>query len=413
MGSAVKAVKKVTKVIKRPISKITKGIARGIAKVGKATMRGVGRLNKKFGPLGMIALSVAMPYAMQGLSNVIGRGAMSGIHGPTGFMGSDNIFLRSIGNVGNKIRTGYNGITGTVGRKFTSITDSIREGFGSMGKGDNIFSRISRGAKDLFKNSKIEARKYKPFTSKGGSVDVLNYRGSIHGEGMITSSMSNTQAAQLLESGVIQGDQLVGQSFGKPGWITKANSVDKAVSEAINKTYEENVMSSWSNSAKKAFADYKGAADASGQSYNYQNIHKVMEPNLNISGTSDALTEFNFAKSGDYILQNPNEPTSYVFNGNKSFNVKGKSTISKVKSAAKVAKFGATQSLLKPTKKADVFTLPIKLGDMTQETDGATMYGGTTIEGSAGGSLLEGVYDRAAQEKILNYYKHMNIVGSH
>ena len=29
-----------------------------------------------------------------------------------------------------------NGITGTVGRKFTSITDSIREGFGSMGKGD-------------------------------------------------------------------------------------------------------------------------------------------------------------------------------------------------------------------------------------------------------------------------------------
>ena len=49
---------------------------------------------------------------------------------------------------------------------------------------------------------------------------------------------------------------------------------------------------------------------------------------------------------------------------------------------------------------------------MTQQTDSATMYGGTTIQGSAGGSLLEGVYNKDAQERILNYYRHMNIVGS-
>ena len=64
MGSVAKVFKKVSKSIKRPISKITKGIARGIAKVGKSVMRGVGKLGKKLGPIGMIGLAIAMPYAL-------------------------------------------------------------------------------------------------------------------------------------------------------------------------------------------------------------------------------------------------------------------------------------------------------------------------------------------------------------
>ena len=96
MGSVAKVVKKVTKSIKRPISKIVKGVARGIAKVGKSVLRGVGKLQAKLGPLGSIALAIAMPYAMSGLSA-----------GTTGLMNSQNVFLRSIGNVGNAIRTGY------------------------------------------------------------------------------------------------------------------------------------------------------------------------------------------------------------------------------------------------------------------------------------------------------------------
>ena len=67
MGSLSRVFKKVKKAVKRPISKITKGIAKGIAKVGKSVMRGVAKLNKKLGPLGTIALSMAMPWALQGL----------------------------------------------------------------------------------------------------------------------------------------------------------------------------------------------------------------------------------------------------------------------------------------------------------------------------------------------------------
>ena len=147
---------------------------------------------------------------------------------------------------------------------------------------------------------------------------------------------------------------------------------------------------------------------------NAQEIGKMMQSNLTSSSPGQGFkSEFNFAKSGDFHLANPNEPNSYVFNGKKSFNVNGKSTLDKVKSAAKGSALDAMKkSLLTPSSHVDAFNLPITLGDMTQQTDSATMYGGTTIQGSAGGSLLEGVYNKDAQERILNYYRHMNIVGS-
>ena len=91
--SPFKAAKKFIKNIKRPFSKITKGIARGIAKIAKIVMKGVGQLQKKLGPIGMIGLAIAMPYALGGLSSMIGQGAVSGYHGATGLMGSNGHFL--------------------------------------------------------------------------------------------------------------------------------------------------------------------------------------------------------------------------------------------------------------------------------------------------------------------------------
>ena len=142
MGSVLKKIKggakKLAKNIRKPISKITKGIARGIAKVGKSVMRGISKITKKLGPIGMIGLSIAMPYALSGLSTAIGVPG-----GATGWMNSSNLFLKSIGNVGNAIRTGYQATTGAISNTFSTITRSITEGFSSMGKGNNIFSRIS------------------------------------------------------------------------------------------------------------------------------------------------------------------------------------------------------------------------------------------------------------------------------
>ena len=404
MGSVAKAVKKVTKRIRRPISKLTKGIAKGIVKVGKATMRGVAKIQNKLGPLGSIALAIAMPYALGGLSSMT-----------TAAMNSNSVFLQSIGQVGNAIRTGYQATTGFVKAGMKKITSSITQGFSNMGKGNNLWSKVSNGAKNLFKRSRAAVQKFKPFTSKGGSVDVKGWGYSPHSD-FVTSSMSNTQAAQLLESGGIQGDQLVGQSFSKSGWLTKANPMDKAVSEAINSTYETNIMSGFDSNAKRAFLDYKSAADASGQNYNYQNINSMMKDNMINNSTADGTSiGFDFSKSGDYNLYNPNEPTSYQFNGKKTFKTNnGKSTLSKIKKAATGRAIDTLKnSLLLQEPKFEMADLSGLYGDTTQQTDGSTGYSGTSIHGSSGGSLLKGAFNDAQQEQIMNYYKHMNIIGSH
>jgi hypothetical protein len=410
MGSVAKVIKKVTKRIKRPISKITKGIARGIAKVGKAVVRGVGKLGKKLGPMGMIGLAIAMPYAMGGLSSMIGTAGVPQLgYQATGMMGHSNIFIRSIGNVGNAIRTIYQATTGRISSMFRSVTNSISEGFSSMGKGDNIFSRISRGAKDLFRNARFESRKL-------GSVKVKGYGGPFDYMRGNVSRMTSQQAAGVIEQGVVGGidaeAQILSHTPGKTSWFTKTNKFDRAITDTINKTYKENVMSNWDPSAIRAHADYTNAAMGNNSYQNAKEIGDMMQSNLtSTSPGQNFKSEFNFAKSGDYGYNAGTK--TYTFNGNKSFNVNGKSTLDKVKSSAKgVALDKMKESLLTPSSHVDAFNLPITLGDMTQETSGATTFGGTTIQGSAGGSLLEGVYNKDAQERILNYYRHMNIVGS-
>ena len=326
MGSAAKAIKKVTKSIKKPFSKITKGIAKGIMKVGKATMRGVAKISNKLGPIGMIAMAMAMPYA----SGLIG-GAWSPA-GTTGLLGSQNVFLRSIGTVGNAIRTGYQGVTGFVKAGTKGITRSITEGFSNMGKGNNLWSKVSDGAKTLFNKSRAAVRGLKPITSKGGSVDVSGW-GNPFGYAQSTT-MTSGQAGSLLDANLLSGDKLSNQVFSKSGWLTKANPMDKAVSEAINSTYKENVLKYYDSGAKRAFNDYISQADAGGQKYNYQNIDTMMKDNLinNSSAPTGTSYGFDFDKSGDYGIgtTQPGQATEYTFNGNKTFKTNnGKSTLAK------------------------------------------------------------------------------------
>ena len=48
---------------------------------------------------------------------------------------------------------------------------------------------------------------------------------------------------------------------------------------------------------------------------------------------------------------------------------------------------------------------------MTMETT-LGGYTGTDIQGGAGGSLLKGVFSDADRERIMTYYKNMNLIGS-
>ena len=420
MGSVFKAAKKVAKRITRPVSKITKGIAKGIARVGKSVMKGVAKINKKLGPLGMIAMSIAMPYALGGLSNIIGHGGMAAGQS-SGLLGSQNLFLRSIGQVGNAIRTGYQATTGAISNTMSTITKSISKGFqnfaGKFKGQNNIFSRISEGAKNLFKQSKTTVNNWKSKfkfgkTPTDGSVDVFGMRGNVHGEGQIWSSVSNEQAASMLKSGTVDGSMLRGQSIGKT-----LSGVDKIVADNINSAWENKNLMNMSDNAKLAYNNYKDAAMINNDGfYQAEQIGNIMNKNMDMSGTSDALMDFNFSKSKDFSYSPQHD--KYIFNGNDSFKVNNKSTLKNkttewLKKKVKSKAFNSAKDyLLKQS-------IPIEAPDINYAMMGAMHTGstqgqdakwsGTDLKGASQGSLLHGTFSANQIDQINNYYRHMNI----
>ena len=423
MGSVAKVFKKAKKVIKKPISKITKGIARGIAKVGKSVMKGVAKLNKKLGPIGMIGLSIAMPYAMSGLSSMTTAAQ--------GYVGAGQTWINAIGNVGNAIRTGYQASTGAIGRTWSTITKSIGNGFQKFagnfkGKG-NIWSRISQGAKNLFNSARNTVKKFTPKfrAGKAGTVDVGNWGGHpLYGGG--SQTMTTTQAQGLLQSGAIDASQLSNQTLGSAeGWFTKAGSseADKLVTETINSAMKDNVNLLQGDS-QRYFNDLVAHQKSVGS---YVNDSQAFDSVINNSGTKyNGLTDWDgyystdLAATGDYTHHlgkaRDSGISTYEFHGGKTFdNSIGKSSIKKASNLKKNAKYAAGTMAKSLLSQDSAYKLPevmyASTADMTQTTTGG--YGGTEIEGSWGGSLLKGAFNDDQRERIMNFYKNMNIVGSH
>ncbi len=89
MGFFSRIFRTVKKAIKKPITKIFKGVGKGIAKVAKSTFKGIkqlggkafqayGKISKKLGPIGMIGVSMAMPYLL-GAFGATGGGLWTGL----------------------------------------------------------------------------------------------------------------------------------------------------------------------------------------------------------------------------------------------------------------------------------------------------------------------------------------------
>jgi hypothetical protein len=344
----------------------------------------------------------------------------------TGLMAKQG-FLGSIGQVGNAIRTGYQASTGAIGRTWSTITKSIGKGFSKFTQGTgNIWKNISQGAKNLFSNAKSTARKWTPKfrTGQSGSVDIFGLRGNVHGEGLIQTSMKSADAASMLKSGAIDASQISGQSLGSPeGWFTKAGSseADKFITQTINNTMESNVNLLQGDS-KKYFNDLVTHQKDMGS---YVNNSQAFDTVVNNNGTNyNGLTDFDgyystdLSKTGDYTLGTARDRLegTYNFTGEKTYNNNvGKSSIKKIAKKSNLAKTIASsyaKSLLTP---ANTLKHPnimyASAADMTHQTTAG--YGGTDIEGSWGGSLLQGAFDDNQRERIMNYYKNMNIVGSH
>jgi len=417
MGSVRKVFKKVTKAVKKPVSKITKGIAKGIAKVGKAVIRGVAKINKKLGPLGTIALSMAMPYALSGLS--AGFTNMAATQGTGVF----NTFVRSIGQMGVNVGKGFNAISGQISKGFSNITGRITKSFSNIGKGNNIFSRISNGVKNLYTKAKTNFGNTFGKKATAGKVEVFS--GTADGPML----MDVTKAAEGLKSGAIKSYQLGEQTAAsKSGWFTKSLTQSqlesqKVITDAINKSYAD-TLSGYSNDAMRFFTDVKKQAIAEGTYINDYQVGELLKNNglnQNVAykgittdfdeGTRFLESNFDIANSKNYKVLGDGK--GYEFTGNDMFKTpNGTSTISK---RLKESTYKAADSLLSGNyKKLEELPEPYMIAanqDMTMETS-TTGTGGTNIEGSGGGTLIANAYGNEVANDYINYYKKMNILAN-
>ena len=154
---ATKAVKKVTKGVTKAAKKIGKGIAKigksvwnGVKKIGGKAFEMYGKISGKLGPIGMIGLSMAMPYLMPGFSSAAGGlWTNFGAKSVTWANHATNPFLRTMGQIGGNIYKGTNFIKGTA-QGISQTIGKTFEGFASEG---TFGSKISSGFSNLYKGT--------------------------------------------------------------------------------------------------------------------------------------------------------------------------------------------------------------------------------------------------------------------
>ncbi len=431
MGGVVKKIKKTVKKVTKPLTRTVRRVAKAVKKIGKSVMKGVAKVSNKLGPVGMIALSIAMPYALGGLSSLVGTAG-----GTTGLMNSSNLFLKSIGTIGNQIRTGYQAFNTFASTAKQGISNTISKAFSKLApKGSgNIFSRISQGAKNLYNagKNKLKSVMPKPLTAKEGTVEVFGM-----GDPGV-SVISSSDAAAAIQKGTLEASQLGKQTLTQPGgWFTKTNQAgitsDRLVTETINDAYKAR-LDGFGTNAKRMFTDIKNKAMEMDTYLNDEQIGSFVENNVAAKNYTNEVMEYagdmdyigtgtgnyqikteipDLAQTGDYTLGTARDRAAgtYNFTGKETF---GKQEATKGFLSTNKSKLASlTKSLLKPSgPEVPDGTTPMFTGGGYDMSQFNANYGGTDIKGSGGGELVAKVYGDAAANNIKNYYRNMNLLNN-
>ena len=419
MGSVFKRVKKTIKKVTKPISKVTKGIAKGIAKVAKSVMKGVAKLNKKLGPIGMIAMSIAMPYAMQGLGAGFSKLSMANAGNPFGN------FLKAVGEIGGNMRTGWTNFKGGFGKAVSNVTNSIRNTFSKMGNGNNIFTRISDGAKKLYSNIK----KYTP-KFKQGQSGTITYQGAVPGGGTAPMTIDASTAQKYLKQDLLDPSKITKQTLGSgEGLFTRAGSTeaDNFITKAINETYADKVKLLDVNGTRH-FTDLKNLAMDAGT---YTNDAEIFNYMVDGNGTTaQYFTDFStspnafvtdLAKTGDYTLGTARDRITpggtYNFNGNKTFSKslepnKFTNAIKSKTSKKLITAMGDT--LLKKSDMPEIpqFDLISTAGATSNNNNIQALTSSATVTGAEGTDFFRKQYGEEAWQKLKSTVNHMGYKGS-
>jgi len=414
---ATKAVKKVTKGVTKAFKKVGKGIAKvgkgiwnGIKKIGGAAFKAYGKLSSKLGPVGMIGLSMAMPYLMPGFTSAAGGlwtnfGAKMGVGSKTlGWANhATNPFLRTIGQIGGNIYKGTNFIKGTA-QGISQTIGKTFEGFASQG---TFKDKIASGFSNLYRGTS------EVLTGKAGmgtmtsqtTQSVLNAAGKIGPfDGGAYSSLGSTSiptynSNTLLQTGGIElGNVNVANKF-----IFDAQSAAMNNAGVFKNFTEESTK--YLNTLRKV-----GVDDHTAYQYLRNNgvgadgiLDKSLSKDFVMGGPANQYGSFtgqNIKDSFDAVGANYNmritkpkvDGESFAESDSLLNPKKGTSKTDKVLSSLKSTIFSDDGQM------GDPLVTPIKTADVNFATSG---YGGTQVAGVTEGSLLN--------DAQLNFFKNQNL----
>ena len=312
MGSVVKKIKKkVKKVVKKivkknPITKVIKKVAKGIKKLGKKTWEGIKKFGKsamvkfakfsnKIGPIGMMALSFAMPWMLGGLGGMastawgnLGSFLMPGGVAP-GFASGLGGALKTLGSYA------YKGAQ-FAGSTYKGITQTLSKTVGSFGKGN-----FSEGFRNLV----------------GGTGDVLSGRA-----GMGT----------LAQTPITVGNQTIisysGATTAASSGVVTTGGVNMAVANAANAQSYNILNAAWNKQGiyENMTADAKRYHNTIKQDYKLDDFsaHEYTKSNGMTSTTQGTNTtwDIDYSSSGDFTISQPNpnidSASTYSYTGSKA-----------------------------------------------------------------------------------------------
>ena len=339
MGSIVR---KVFKPVKKVVSKVTKGVSKaakkigkGIAKIGKGVWNGVkeiggkafelyGKISNKLGPIGMIGLSMAMPYLMPGFTGAAGGlWTNFGAKAATWSTHATNPFLRTIGQIGGNIYKGTNFIKGTA----QGISQTIGKTFSGFASEGTLKSKISTGFSNLYKGTT------EVLTGQAGKGTMLRTNFStalLPGESPIMQSVrgASTQFASFNPNTLVQTGGIE---------LGNMNVANKFAFEASNKAMKAaNVFGNFSEESTKYLNTLRKVGVDDRTAYEY-----LTKNGVGLDGQLDKALSADFIETGGV--------GAFDFTGDN------------LKTSFKAADYNYNMKFTKPKIDGDVFAQPDSL----------------------------------------------------
>ena len=423
MGSIVKKIKKkvkkiikknpITKIIKKQVKNIKKlgtKVWNGIKKVGGKAFQAFAKFSDKIGPIGMIALSFAMPYLTAGMGSLWGGMGTALKAG----MGSTNAFVSTMSTLGNSAYQAIGTAGSFVKGTYKGITQTLSKTFSSFGKGNVTegFSNLWGGTKDVFSGrAGMGTEKLVTNTLKDYGVDIVTGSGDFTGNAGGIFGGTSSGVVQTGGVNAFKANQLNQASYKV---IQNAMASTTAGYDAVTKKYINTISKQFNLNAHDAHEHFlkNGGVELNNGSFSFDmstsgDFEKaIMKPGRQPVGPNMGY-EYT---GGSANLNFANNDTQYLGINKNLGTIEGPtygygspdkpSLLDKAKKGAKTALSALAGQGDDPQQNY----LPYGGGD-TYLNSMVAGYGGSNVDTSAGGTFLSEDQQRFAsnQQSLLNF----------